>query len=112
MGYSNNFILNNRAGISVSGISRLCVSINSSALKLKKSLDDIYDLIDDSSSYFSGDTRNDFVKKFNDVIIKRTMIKNNILSYVDDYNSVASKFKTMDSSITFNEIKIENGGKK
>lgn len=111
MSYSNGLDLNAKASVNPSGISKLGVSINSSALKIKKSLDDIYDLIDDSSIYFGGDTRDDFLTKFNDVIGKRTRIKDNILSYVDDYNSVVSKFKTLDTSITFNKIESENGGK-
>ena len=111
MSYSNDANLSAKAGVNTDGITKLEVSISSSALKIKKSLDDIYDLIDDSSSYFGGDTKDDFLKKFNDVIGKRTRIKDNVLSYIDDYNKVVSKFKTLDASITFNKIESENGGK-
>ena len=111
MSYSNDANLGAKAGVNTDGITKLEVSISSSALKIKKSLDDIYDLIDDSSSYFGGDTKDDFLKKFNDVIGKRTRIKDNVLSYIDDYNKVVSKFKTLDASITFNKIESESGGK-
>lgn len=111
MSYSEDYLLSSKAGINATGLSRLCVAVNSSALKVKKSLDDISDLIEDSSTYFSGDTKDDFMKVFNDVIGKKTRIKDNILSYVDDYNTVISKFKNLDVSITFNKIESENGGK-
>ena len=83
MSYSNDANLGAKAGVNTDGITKLEVSISSSALKIKKSLDDIYDLIDDSSSYFGGDTKDDFLKKFNDVIGKRTRIKelNNTYMY-------------------------------
>ena len=102
MVYFNKLELNNKAGISSSGISRLCISISSSALRVKKNLDEINNLIDDSSFYFNGDTRDDFIKKFKDIIVRKKRINDNILSYVDDYNSVVKKFSNLDSSIVFN----------
>ena len=110
MDSSNELNKSSKAGVDSAGISKLCVDINYFALKLKKSLDDVCDLVDDYSVYFNGDTSDDFTSKINNILVKQTMIKDNILSYVDDYNSVVSKFKTQELSITFNEIKIENGG--
>lgn len=103
MSYSNDYNISGKAGISETGISKLCVSINSYALKLKKSLDEIDDLVEDSKSYFAGELSDVFTIKLNSIMNYKTQVKDNVLSYVDDYNTVVSKFKTIDNSITFNK---------
>ena len=111
MNNSDNFKQDAMAGVNIGGISNLCISINFYASKIKKELDEISDLVDDSKYYFDGDTKDDFFKKFNDIISEKKIIKDNISSYIDDYNAVVNKFKLFDNSITFNKIGNENGGK-
>jgi len=109
MDYSKDYSINDKAMINALGMEKLSTEVLDYALRIKKSLDEIDDMIIESSDFFEGDTRDDFLVKFNDIISKKVRIKDNILAYADDYNTVISKFKTIDTSITFNEIKIENG---
>lgn len=81
-------------------IKTLCIEIQGYVENIKKSLERVSDLVDDSQSFYQDDTRNVFVSKSNDFRMCHNIILNNMMSYIDDYNYVLSKYRSNDSMMT------------
>lgn len=96
------------AGIKADGIKDLCLNIQNYNENIKKALTRISDLVDDSSTYYSSESRSSVVQKCNSFKLSYDVIFENISTYIDDYNSAVSKFEEIDSSIAVTDGLKEN----
>lgn len=87
-------------GINTDKISSLCLEIQDYADKIKNVLNQIEDVVDNLDTNFQGDGALEFKNKFLNLRDYYPIIYENITSYIDDFNTLVSKYKNNDIDVS------------
>ncbi len=101
-------LMQNKANVNPNLVKNLCYDIQAYMQNIKKCIDNVSDFTDGYYTYYSDDTKNTFVNKKKNYMFSKENILSNISSYIDEYNTVVSKFQTHDISFTPNKVFDEN----
>lgn len=97
--------MDNQVGINKDAIQKLCLEIQDYSDKVKIKLNQIGDKWYEAKPYFEGNGVVEFQNKFSKLEDSFETISNNILSYIDDFNTLISKYESLDTSLS-KQVKI------
>lgn len=92
-------------GINTEAIEKLCLDVQDYASKIKNTLSQIDDVVQNATTSFSGDGYSEFRNKF--LVLKESfpVIYENISSYIDEFNILRSNYENLDVELS-NKLQI------
>lgn len=92
--------MENQTGINVEAIRKLCLDINDYSDKIRNTLSQVSDTWDDVKPYIKDNGMIELENKYSSLKDSFDVIYNNFASYIDEFNSLTSKYERFDTDLS------------